>query len=303
MAVDAATLGVIGLICTVIFEFSIGHVLEILKIQKQATDRSYTEIYYYLTKNGLVRLWDGFMPWGLLIASCKGGAFSFGEAKAYEFLKSESVKAVFALSETQTKVIASSFGGLLQGMIWSPLLLLKTRVVTHDEFRNVKGGMFESMMASIKIGSEIYKKDGVFGLCKGIHIFSLKRVLDWATRYWFVEILFDLMSEYFVVENIRKNSEYVWICGLLGGTLSAIVTAFLDSLVSQIQDANAIDRSVSELFGLMIKDFSRAFRGIELRILHVALATVLMKDIVPWASQIFVFYLQMNYGAVDQKEL
>ena len=44
----------------------------------------------------------------------------------------------------------------------------------------------ETAIASAKMGLHVIKQEGVMALCKGMSVFSFKRMADWMTRYFFV---------------------------------------------------------------------------------------------------------------------
>ena len=281
----------VGAVCTIVFEFCCGHILEIFKIKRQTTDKSMNEIYHLLTdKKGLFGIWDGFIPWGFLMSLCKGASFSYGHQLAYNSLISLSIVTSY-LSLKSIDIISSGLGGFFQGIVMSPLLLLKTRVITHDKFRNISGGVGATIIASFKIGYEIITEQGIMALTKGMRVFSFKRFCDWITRFLFVEMT---MTFILVLFSINCKQSVIWstIAGLIGGTLSALVTAILDVMTALIQDAaKANDENVGfmSLIKMMFKDkagFEKIGKGLYLRIWHVALTTVVMKNSVPFVCNL-----------------
>jgi len=72
---------------------------------------------------GLIGVLDGYFPWGSIQCFVKGASFGFGQALGYNMLKGK-------LPEFQREVASGGIGGLFQGIVMSPLLLLKTRVMT-----------------------------------------------------------------------------------------------------------------------------------------------------------------------------
>lgn len=279
----------VGSVCTIIYEFFIGHIFEILKIQKQINPHlSYSDIFFILTSDstkGIFGIWDGYFPWGFLMAMCKGAAFSYGLAmfeRLFTYLlNSDSNRR----SKQNISIIASGFGGAFQGLIMSPLLLLKTRVITHERFRSMKGGAMATMIASANIGSLIISQHGFLALFKGMHIFAVKRFCDWITRYFFV----DLLLKIFVDDDDGKHGKVKWYTitfwTLIGGSISALCTSFMDVMVALIQDEKrANDNSIGflSLIADMYGNSEIIQRGLFLRLLHVTTTTVLMKNFVPW---------------------
>lgn len=219
----------------------------------------------------------------------KGASFAYGQQKSYGYMTTSVVMS--SISTDSIYIISSGLGGLFQGIVMSPLLLLKTRVITHDKFRNITGGVSATIAASFRIGWEIIRDQGPLALCKGMHVFAFKRFCDWITRFWFVE----LTKTYMLIwMGIDCSQSVVWMtmAGLIGGTLSALVTSILDVMTALIQDAaKADDKSIGffSIITMMFTDtkgFSVATKGLYLRIWHVALTTVVMKNSVPFVCRL-----------------
>ena len=282
----------IGAICTIVFEACCGHILEIFKIKRQTTNKSMSEIYHILTdKKGLIGIWDGFVPWGLLMSLSKGSSFSYGHQMAYNMLGSTALATV--MTPKSLNILSSGLGGLFQGLVMSPLLLLKTRVITHDKFRDISGGIMATITASFNIGYEIMRDDGPLALCKGIHVFSFKRFCDWITRFLFVEMT--ISGLLMIGIDVRQSVILMLFATLFGGILSALSTSILDVMTALIQDANAKDKGIGFREG-----FDKVSKGLYLRIWHVALTTVVMKNSVPFVCHLV---MQSNAAGVEKTEI
>ena len=88
---------------------------------------------------------DGFIPWGMAQAVAKGAVFSWGQAACAKALHGTT-----GLSKETKTVITGGVGGFVQGIVMSPLLLLKTRVMTDPVFRT-SGGLMATAVASAKV--------------------------------------------------------------------------------------------------------------------------------------------------------
>jgi hypothetical protein len=125
---------------------------------------------------GIAGTLDGFFPWGFAQSLAKGAVFSWGQAACAKSLHDN------ASLDKQTKtVLSGGFGGLVQGVVMSPLLLLKTRVMTDPVFRT-SGGVLATAIASAQVGGRIIANEGPAALFKGVSVFSFKRAADWSTR-------------------------------------------------------------------------------------------------------------------------
>ena len=105
---------------------------------------------------GIVGTLDGFIPWGMAQAVAKGAVFSWGQAACAKALHNNTT-----LSKETKTVITGGVGGFVQGIVMSPLLLLKTRVMTDPVFRT-SGGLLATAVASAKVRRA--------RLCSGLHV-------------------------------------------------------------------------------------------------------------------------------------
>lgn len=269
----------IGGAVTIVFEMGGGHFLEFMKIAKQTSTDSYLTIARRVTATkGLVGTLDGFFPWGFMQAVAKGSVFSFGQAASMN-----SLRPLDNLSKDQKMVISGGLGGLVQGVAMSPLLLLKTRVMTDPAFRS-SGGLVQTAVASAKVGGRIVSTEGPSALFKGVTLFSMKRAADWTTRYLFVVMVEHAMRG----DSKRKLSgTEEALASIAGGALSALSTIPMDVLVAAKQSAGAAGKKVSvmETFQAKIKEGGLAAtvaystRGLAARVAHVAATTMAMKNI------------------------
>jgi hypothetical protein len=117
-----------------------------LKIAKQTSTESYLQITRRITATkGLAGTLDGFVPWGMLQAVAKGAVFAWGQAQSASMLHD-----ITWLSKEQKTIASGGMGGFVQGIVLSPLLLLKTRVMTDPSFRG-SGGLLATAAASAKV--------------------------------------------------------------------------------------------------------------------------------------------------------
>lgn len=126
---------IVTALVTLVFEATMGHIFEFLKIVMQTAekDMTYAKVVRSITaEKGIAGLWDGFCPWGIVQAVFKGAVFGLAHASALQTLVplAEKGKIPMALALT----LAGGIGGGFQGYVLSPTLLLKTRVMTVRRF-------------------------------------------------------------------------------------------------------------------------------------------------------------------------
>ncbi|ETO17596.1 hypothetical protein RFI_19726 [Reticulomyxa filosa] len=280
-----------------------GHYFEMVKILKQTTNNSYATITKRMIANkGIVGILDGFVPWGALQASIKGSSFGFGEAAAKRLLERIAPDSV---PKWQREILSGGMGGFVQGIVMSPMLLLKTRVMTDPRFRTA-GGFIQTSIHSMKLGGELIRTEG--GLMsltkepkkkkkKGHGRVFVKRFADWTTRYGFVVLVEHGMRKQLGLSEKQKLSKtQEMVSSLAGGTLSALATVPIDVTVSLIQQASKKGQKVS-VFEIYREQFRSgglrgtlqlATRGLVARVTHVALTVLMMKNVSSWCYSFLV---------------
>ena len=263
---------------TIVFECAGGHFIEFLKIAKQTSTDSYLEIARKVTSTkGFAGTLDGFFPWGAMQAVAKGSVFSFGQAYSMKVMHDWT-----GVSKDTRTVLSGGIGGLVQGVAMSPLLLLKTRVMTDPVFRT-SGGIVATAVASFRVGGRIIANEGPATLFKGVTVFSLKRALDWTTRYLFVVMCENALRS---SPGAKLSDLEVVAATLVGGSLSALSTIPMDVMVAGKQSAGSAGKKVGviETFQAQLREkgvggmMAFATRGLAARCIHVALTTLMMKS-------------------------
>lgn len=264
------------------FELIIGHYLEFLKISKQTSELSYAQLTKNMIKHkGVIGILDGYFPWGSLQCFLKGASFGFGQTLGYNLLKGR-------LPEFQREVASGGVGGFVQGIVISPLLLLKTRVMTMPEMRN-SGGVIATTIASTKIGAQVIRNEGPQALMKGSLLFSTKRMADWTTRFFFAEVVADSIKKHNASKGEFRSLTFneSSFAALAGGALSATATIPMDVLVATFQSSAKAGQKVSVMEvwkekmakGGISGVLQYSCKGYVARVAHVAATTLLMKSV------------------------
>ena len=282
---DFAAKLLVSALVTLVFELFCGHMCEFLKILRMTTGLPYATLVKNITRDkGVLGLWDGFFPWGVFQSIGKGGAFGLAHAIILPQLVKLHNDGYFSMKVAS--VMGGGLAGGVQGYVLSPLLLLKTRVMTDPVFRE-KMSLFDTVIKSFSVGAKVVTKEGPMALMKGSNVYALKRVFDWSSRYWLAEVIESVAvsaSSTGSLTDLQKMS-----CVLSGGALSSVLTLPLDTLVAKIQDAkaagvpmNPAEMISSEYSKGGVKGLWNAYmKGWEARTVHVALTTVAMKSWCP----------------------
>lgn len=238
----------------------------------------------------------------------KGGIFGLAHSLAQSNLTGPLARrGVLTEGGLGATTLAGGVAGCVQGYALSPMLLLKTRIMTDPAFRE-GGALWQTTMASVRVGVGVVQNEGAETLMKGSNVFALKRFFDWSTRYFFSDTFELFMVRFGAVtptstsgngdskcssccSNISSNDRRIlsqkWkiLASLLGGMASVILTLPLDVIVAKSQDAKKAGVNVSAWM-IFIKDYEQGgwaglfdanVRGFEARVMHVCLTTVVMK--------------------------
>ena len=272
----------VAAIVTLAYEAVLGHFFEFLKVVMQTSPpgTSYASVIKTITQEkGIIGVWDGFVPWGVVQAVFKGGVFGLAFAVASSILMPLADEG--KLPKQLALTLAGGIAGGFQGYVLSPTLLLKTRVMTNPIFRE-KMSLLKTTLQSFRIGFDVVADEGIAALMKGSNVFAIKRVFDWSTRYFFADIIASIMRERKKGEELTTGEKVT--ADLLAGLFSTLVTLPLDVMVSKTQDAKKAGISVSaltlfrqELDELGWDVASVYMSGFTARLAHVCCTTVVMK--------------------------
>ena len=158
-------------------------------------------------KDGPLFIDQTFLLLGSIQCFAKGATLGFGQALGRKMLDGR-------VSDSTAETLSGGIGGGFQGFVMSPILLLKTRVITgwfksimfsvlnhkihyydvDPRFRGT-GGTWQTTVAATKLGVEIVKSEGMMVLMKGAGTFTVKRIADWTTRFFFAEQVMQCFNE------------------------------------------------------------------------------------------------------------
>jgi hypothetical protein len=294
-------------LCAWTFELFGGHYIEFLKILKQTNaGKSYADLSRQMTaQKGLIGILDGYFPWGSIQCFIKGASFGLGQSLALKYLEDKT-------TAFNAQVLSGSVGGCLQGMMISPLVLLKTRVMTDPSFR-ASGNTLTTAIVSSKLAVNLIQSEGLSVLSKGLGLFTVKRTADWTTRFLFAEMITDSYlsvktksslssassssssSSQHPTSAVVLTSYEKGLCSFAGGATSAAATLPIDVLVSTVQDASKAGQKVkiTEVWRNQLQQhgisglIAFSSRGLVARLVHVGLSTALMKEITSIVYKLF----------------
>lgn len=167
------------------FEIStLGQPLEVLKTHMAAHRdcRLRDAISQVWSRGGFKGFYQGLIPWAWIEASSAGAILIFTAAE----LESLSVRQ-FNFSPASAGLIGGCGGGIAQAYLTMGVsTTMKTAEITRASMPN--GGPAKGTMS---LFLEIFKKDGIRGINKGVHALALRQCTNWGSRMGFARLAED----------------------------------------------------------------------------------------------------------------
>ncbi|CAK9440241.1 uncharacterized protein LODBEIA_P43410 [Lodderomyces beijingensis] len=196
---------------------TLGQPLEVIKTT-MAANRSLTMAQaarLIWSRGGILGFYQGLIPWAWIEASTKGAVLLFVSAEAeYQF----------------KKVGASNFvsgmgGGVMGGLAQAYLTMgfctcMKTVEITRAKQAAVSGA---PQQTSFQVFKEIWRKEGLRGINKGVNAVAIRQMTNWGSRFGFSRLAEDWIRKFTgktnkdqKLSNVEKIASSV-----IGGGLSA----------------------------------------------------------------------------------
>lgn len=154
---------------------TLGHPLEVIKTT-MAANRQFSflqAIRHIWARGGVFGFYQGLIPWAWIEASTKGAVLLFVSAEAeYHFKK-------LGLNNFGAGIMGGISGGVAQAYLTMGFCTcMKTVEITKK--KSAVGGVQQSSLAAFK---EIYKKEGIRGINKGVNAVAIRQMTNWGSRF------------------------------------------------------------------------------------------------------------------------
>ncbi|KAG7662449.1 YHM2 [[Candida] subhashii] len=194
---------------------SLGQNLEVIKTT-MAAHRNFTmpqAIKYVYSRGGILGFYQGLYPWALLEASTKGAVLLF----------------VAAESEYRYKVLgmnhflAGMGGGITGGLAQAYLTMgFCTCMKTVEITRAKEAAVGVPQHTAMQVFKDIYKKEGIRGINKGVNAVAIRQMTNWGSRFGFARLAEDVIRNLTGKGKEDKLSAVEKIgSSVIGGGLSA----------------------------------------------------------------------------------
>ncbi|KAI9246903.1 mitochondrial carrier domain-containing protein [Phascolomyces articulosus] len=195
-----------------LFEVStLGQPFEVLKTQMAANRGQSigTAARAVWQRGGALGFFQGLIPWAWIEASTKGAVLLF-VASEFEY-RSRSAGA----SPFMSGIIGGMTGGLAQAYSTMGFCtFMKTVEVTRH-----KSAVKES---TFKVASDIFKREGIRGINKGVNAVAVRQCTNWASRFGFARWAQDtiIRVRYGEDSNMKPTAVDRVLSSMVGGALS-----------------------------------------------------------------------------------
>lgn len=166
------------------------------------------------SRGGILGFYQGLIPWAWIEASTKGAVLLFVSAEAEYRLST------IGASNFLSGIGGGMIGGLAQAYLTMGFCTcMKTVEITRSKQAAVPG---VAQQTSFQVFKEIYKKEGIRGINKGVNAVAIRQCTNWGSRFGFARLAEDLIKNVSGKSKDEKLSGFEKIfASAIGGGLSA----------------------------------------------------------------------------------
>ncbi|AJS86985.1 AEH_G0043110.mRNA.1.CDS.1 [Saccharomyces cerevisiae] len=155
---------------------TLGQPLEVVKTT-MAANRNFTfleSVKHVWSRGGILGYYQGLIPWAWIEASTKGAVLLFVSAEAEYRFKS------LGLNNFASGILGGVTGGVTQAYLTMGFCTcMKTVEITRHKSASA-GGVPQSSWSVFK---NIYKKEGIRGINKGVNAVAIRQMTNWGSRF------------------------------------------------------------------------------------------------------------------------
>ncbi|KAL6935644.1 related to Mitochondrial DNA replication protein YHM2 [Hanseniaspora guilliermondii] len=186
--VNVSNIG-IGAILNLMEVCTLGQPLEVMKTTI-ASNRQLSMLQgvkHVYARGGLKGFFQGLWPWAIIEASTKGAVLMFSSSEV-EYL----AQAKLGYSSLGAGVLGGIAGGCAQAYTTLGFCTCMKTV----EMTRAKSSAEEMAKSSFQVFKEIYKREGIIGINKGINAVALRQMSNWGLRFGFSRYSEDLIKKF-----------------------------------------------------------------------------------------------------------
>lgn len=195
---------------------TLGQPLEVIKTT-MAANRSLTmpqAAKFVWSRGGILGFYQGLIPWAWIEASTKGAVLLFVSAEAeYQFKK-------LGMNNFVSGMGGGITGGLAQAYLTMGFCTcMKTVEITRSKQANTPD---VPQQTSFQVFKEIYRKEGIRGINKGVNAVAIRQMTNWGSRFGFSRLAEESIRSLTGKSESQKLLAWEKIASsVIGGGLSA----------------------------------------------------------------------------------
>ncbi|ODV86278.1 hypothetical protein CANARDRAFT_27525 [[Candida] arabinofermentans NRRL YB-2248] len=195
---------------------SLGQPLEVVKTT-MAANRGFTLLQatkHVWSRGGILGFYQGLIPWAWIEASTKGAVLLFVSSEMEYKLKT------FGASPFISGIGGGISGGLVQSYLTMGFCTcMKTVEITRSKQIKISG---VPQQTSFQVFKDIYKKEGLKGINKGVNAVAIRQMTNWGSRFGLSRLAEDAIRSFTNKSKDDKLSAFERIASsVIGGGLSA----------------------------------------------------------------------------------
>ncbi|WWD17643.1 hypothetical protein CI109_102084 [Kwoniella shandongensis] len=194
---------------------TLGQPLEVLKTQmaanrKQTMAQAFNNVW---ARGGVKGFYQGLIPWAWIEASTKGAVLIFTSAEIEKYAKK-----TFGVSTATAGMLGGIGGGVAQAYATMGFCTcMKTVEITrHKQIET--GAAPES---TFKVFLDIYRREGLAGINKGVNAVALRQATNWGSRFGFARLAESSLRKFKgIKEGDKLGASDKILASTIGGALA-----------------------------------------------------------------------------------
>ncbi|ORX37360.1 putative Tricarboxylate carrier [Kockovaella imperatae] len=258
---------------------TLGQPLEVLKTQ-MAANRSQTMPQAFRnvwSRGGFFGFYQGLIPWAWIEASTKGAVLLFASAEIDQYSRK-----AFGLGPSAAGMLGGVGGGIAQAYATMGFCTcMKTVEITrHKQIE--AGGSAES---TFKVFADIYRREGIAGINKGVNAVALRQATNWGSRMGFARLAETTLRNFKgIKEGERLSAGDKILASSVGGALATwnqpleVIRVEMQSAIKSQDPNRPAKKTILNTFQYIYKNngLKGLYRGISPRIALGAWQTICM---------------------------
>ena len=193
---------------------TLGQPFEVIKTQMASnrTQTMYQALKTVWNRGGVLGFYQGLIPWAWIEASTKGAVLLFTSTEVQKAAKS------LGMGPGAAGLLGGMTGGIVQSYATMGFCTcMKTVEITRQ--KQVTAGV--PPPSTWKVFADIYNKEGIRGINKGVNAVALRQMTNWGSRMGFARLAESPVRRFSgKTEGEKLNNMERILCSTIGGALA-----------------------------------------------------------------------------------